>query len=76
MKKLLLALLTLALLVSCVSVLGSCGGDKTPQKATWDVPEVGYDGSEVTITFYHTMSATTLQPTLDLYIKEIGRAHV
>ena len=73
MKKLLLALLTLALLVSCVSVLGSCGGDKTPQKATWDVPEVGYDGSEVTITFYHTMSGDKLQPVLDLYIGEFNK---
>ena len=42
-------------------------------QAGYKVPE--YDGSEVTITFYHTMSATTLQPTLDLYITEFNKLY-
>jgi multiple sugar transport system substrate-binding protein len=41
----------------------------------WVVPEGGYDGSEVTITFYHTMSATKLQPTLELYISEFNKLY-
>lgn len=48
------------------------------QKKTVDkfvVPEGGYDGSEVTITFYHTMSATTLQPVLETYIKEFNKIY-
>ena len=39
------------------------------------VPEGGYDGSEVTIKFYHTMSATTLQPTLETYIAEFNKIY-
>ena len=49
------------------------------QKKTVDkfvVPEGGYDGSEVTITFYHTMSATTLQPVLETYIKEFNKIYL
>ena len=43
--------------------------------AGYQIPEGGYDGSEVTITFFHTMSATKLQPTLDLYIAEFNKLY-
>ena len=49
--------------------------DDAISKIGWQVPEEGYDGSEVTITFWHTMSATKLQPTLDLYIQEFNKLY-
>ena len=45
---------------------------------TEDIPATdsnSYDGSAVTITFYHTMSVTKLQPTLDLYIAEFNKLY-
>ena len=39
------------------------------------VPSVGYDGSEVEIKFYHTMSATNLQPVLENYIAEFNKLY-
>ena len=44
-------------------------------KANFTVPEGGYDGSEVTITFYHTMSAQNLQPVLNTYIEEFNKIY-
>ena len=38
------------------------------------VPEGGYDGSAVTITFYHTMGAN-LREVLDLYIEEFNKMY-
>ena len=38
------------------------------------VPEVGYDGSEVTITFYHTMGQN-LRDVLDAYIVEFNKLY-
>ena len=35
----------------------------------------GYDGSEVTIKFYHTMSAQNLQPVLETYIAEFNKIY-
>lgn len=64
-------ILTLMLLIALVLV--GCGSKKA--LPNFDVPEGGYDGSEVTITFYHTMSATTLQPVLDAYIKDFNEIY-
>ncbi len=38
------------------------------------VPEAGYDGSEVNLTFYHTMG-TNLSDVLDLYIAEFNKLY-
>ena len=43
-------------------------------KGNFEVPEAGYDGSEVTITFYHTMG-TNLSDVLDLYIAEFNKLY-
>ena len=43
--------------------------------ANFTVPEGGYDGSEVTIKFYHTMSAQNLQPVLETYITEFNKIY-
>ncbi len=59
MKKFITFLLTLALSTSAIMALSACA----PKP---DVDE--FEGT--TITFYHTMSATTLQPTLNKYIEK------
>ena len=43
-------------------------------EANFVVPEVGYDGSEVTITFYHTMGSS-LRDVLDAYIEEFNKLY-
>ena len=42
--------------------------------SNFTVPEGGYDGSEVTIKFYHTMGAN-LQAVLNLYIEEFNKLY-
>ncbi len=61
MKKFFSLLLALALLLTCVPALAD------------DVP-AAYDGSAVTIRFYHTMG-TNLTPVLDAYIKEFNAVY-
>ena len=73
MKKILAAILALAMLCSVAFTLTSCGED-APQKVTYDVPEEGYDGSAVTITFYHSMGAK-LQGVLNTYIAEFNKLY-
>ncbi len=67
-----------------VAMTACAGGDEVPDiddiknqldEAGYQIPAGGYDGSEVTITFYHTMSATALQPTLDLYIEDFNKLY-
>jgi multiple sugar transport system substrate-binding protein len=48
-------------------------GDK-PATGNCNVPEGGYDGSDVTITFYHTMGAN-LREVLDAYILEFNKLY-
>ena len=63
MKKTLIALfLILAVCLSTISLVACNGGGGNIANADLSG---GYDGSEVTITFYHTMSATNLQPVLE-----------
>ena len=85
MKKILVSMLLLAAMMLNVFALVGC--KKPTEKpnidniinelddAGWPVPAEGYNGSEVTITFFHTMSATKLQPTLDLYIAEFNKLY-
>ena len=63
MKKIVLAMILLvALLFNCVA-LASCG-NRNQALGDFVVPENGYDGSEVTIKFYHTMGQN-LKPVLE-----------
>ena len=77
----------LALLLATVMVLGlftACGGNENPSgDATGDgaqttgnfaIPEGGYDGSAVEITFYHTMGQN-LRDVLDAYIVEFNKLY-
>ena len=50
------------------------GNTTTAQKVTYDVPAEGYDGSEVTITFSHTMGEA-LRNVLDKYIVEFNKIY-
>ena len=86
MKRIISLVLCLLLLVGVVASAVSCGGNGgngngdgngngfvkgTPN---FTVPEGGYDGSEVTITFYHTMGAN-LKPVLDSYIEKFNELY-
>ncbi len=66
----------LALLLAVVMIFGIAGcGDGAGKVATnFTVPENGYDGSDVTITFYHTMGSN-LQTVLNLYIEEFNKLY-
>lgn len=63
--------MALLMLVSAVA-LSSCGNQKAIPN--FDIPEGGYDGSEVTITFYHTMGSN-LSDVLNLYIEEFNKLY-
>ena len=64
MKKLVSMLLLLAMLLCCVPGYA----------AEFEVPAEGYDGSEVTITFYNTMGSN-LTTVLDRYIVEFNKLY-
>ena len=56
---------------------GDNNGDENkpaPEKVTYDVPAEGYDGSEVTITFSHTMGQA-LRDVLDMYIAKFNEIY-
>ena len=72
MKRIIVAvLMVLALCVSLFSFVG-CGAKVA---SDFVVPENGYDGSEVTIKFYHTMGAN-LREVLERYIVEFNKRHI
>ena len=72
MKKIILAvLLLLSLCLSCVAMVG-CNNNQSA--ADFVIPEGGYDGSEVTLNFYHTMGEN-LRTVLDLYIVEFNKLY-
>ena len=70
MKKHLALFLAVLMLISMLS-LTSCGKKNQTPTGDFVVPENGYDGSEVTITFYHTMGQN-LRDVLDIYIQEFN----
>ena len=72
MKKIVSVLLLVCLLVGLMS-LTACGKKKT-LGGDFEVGDTGYDGSEVTIVFYHTMGAA-LREVLDKYIVEFNKLY-
>jgi len=70
-KRILVSLISLLLVLCTVLCCASCGSKK---KVNFEVPENGYDGSEVTITFYHTMGSN-LSDILNLYIEEFNKLY-
>ena len=71
-RKILAVLLAVMMLVSVFTMTACNSGTKGQPNFT--VPEVGYDGSEVTITFYHTMGAN-LVTVLDEYIAKFNELY-
>ena len=78
MKKRILALLLAVMLVLGMGLMAGCDNGSTNNNNTavgnFVVPENGYDGSEVEITFYHTMGAS-LQAVLDKYIAKFNELY-
>ena len=68
-KKNLLVILLLLIAFVCVGC-----GSKKKGKVNFEVPEGGYDGSDVTINFYHTMGSN-LSDVLDAYIVEFNKLY-
>ena len=74
MKKIISLFLAVVMLMS-VAMLAGCGNNNSSSTAAnFQVPEGGYDGSAVTITFSHTMG-TNLTPVLDQYIAEFNKLY-
>ena len=73
-KKILALLLTATMLLSMVVLVGCDKKSGAAGMASFDVPEVGYDGSEVTVVFYHSMGAK-LRGVLDTYIAEFNKLY-
>ena len=63
-------LLLVAMLLSIFALTGTQPSGKIPT-GNFVIPEGGYDGSEVTIKFYHTMGAN-LTAVLETYIAEFN----
>lgn len=77
MKKLtkkFLALASAAMIVATVIPATACGGKGNTNFQTGDVEVVAYDGSDVTITFYHTMGAD-LKGILNEYIPKFNEMY-
>ena len=53
---------------------GNQNDGKPAGMASFDVPAVGYDGSAVTVVFYHSMGAK-LQGVLNTYIEEFNKLY-
>ena len=85
-KRIISLLLAIAMLLSAATLVscnkggneggneGNNGGEQGSAKVPYEVPAEGYDGSEVTITFYHSMGAK-LQGVLDTYIPEFNKLY-
>ena len=58
-------------MLAVFAMLPSCSGGSSKKNVLFVVPDGGYDGSEVTITFYHTMGQN-LNSVLDAYIEEFN----
>lgn len=71
MKKALAIVLTVALSLTALFSLVACSKKAIPN---FEVPEVGYDGSEVTVTFYHTMGSN-LSVVLEKYIPRFNELY-
>jgi len=73
MKKRIIALLLLAVMLLGMAACGT-GNKPAGPKTNFEVPEGGYDGSAVTISFYNTMGSN-LRTVLDAYIAEFNEMY-
>ena len=76
MKKLTAALLAVVMILGMVALTGCQNNNAAVLSSNFEIPEGGYDGSAVTITFYHTMGATDgKQDVLNHYIAEFNKMY-
>ncbi len=73
-KKILALLLAAAMMLTLFALVGCDKKDASAGLKDYEVPEVGYDGSAVTIVFYHSMGAK-LRDVLDRYIPEFNKLY-
>lgn len=73
MKKAIVAVLLVIVIVASMSMLVACNKNQ-PSEPNFDVPDGGYDGSEVNIRFDHTMGSN-LRDVLDAYIVEFNKLY-
>ncbi|MBE6946689.1 MAG: extracellular solute-binding protein [Ruminococcaceae bacterium] len=73
MKKILALLLAVTIVLS-MGMMAGCSGSNNRNAGEFVVPEEGYDGSAVEITFYHTMGAA-LRDVLDKYILKFNEMY-
>ncbi len=73
MKKTVAILLLVATLLG-IGLMSGCNGANSVLTSNFEIPEGGYDGSEVTITFYHTMGEP-LRAVLDAFIVEFNKLY-
>lgn len=74
-KRILSMLLVLAMVFGTLTACGAGGGgNNTAGNSNFEVPENGYDGSAVTIKFYHTMGQN-LSTVLEKYIAEFNKIY-
>ena len=75
MKKRIISILLLVCMVLSMFALAACQPSGNQVLAgNFEIPEGGYDGSEVTITFYHTMGSN-LSDVLNIYIEEFNQLY-
>ncbi len=74
-RRIVSALLLVAMLIGVVALSGcQSGGGSAVFKGNFEIPEGGYDGSKVEITFYHTMGSN-LSDVLTKYITEFNKMY-
>ncbi len=74
-RRIVSALLLVAMLIGMVAMSGcQSGGGNAVFKGNFEIPEGGYDGSKVEITFYHTMGSN-LSDVLNKYIAEFNKLY-
>ncbi len=74
-RRIVSALLLVAMLIGMVALSGcQSGGGNAVFKGNFEIPEGGYDGSKVEITFYHTMGSN-LTDVLNKYIEEFNKLY-
>jgi len=79
MKKRIISLLLVLSMIFSAAAMVSCNGgegegEQSAGKVAYEVPAEGYDGSAVTITFYHSMGQK-LQDVLNTYIPEFNKLY-
>ncbi len=73
-KRIISALLLVCMVLGVFALTGCQSGGNSVLAGNFAIPEGGYDGSEVTIKFYHTMGAN-LTEVLNRYIVEFNKLY-